>query len=112
LNVSDRLPIYNQTNKAMKVNDILLAQNLYCDMYWFLQVVKATEKTVTLRRIRSNKMAGTPCPNQFNEWDDKPIVKRIGKDGRISLGSWESARLWDGKPLRKHNGFEMNGNLY
>lgn len=95
----------------MKKNDILLAVNYYSDMYYFLQVVKATEKTVTVRRIYANKGTGTPCVGKFNEMDE-PMNKRVS-NGKIRLGDWTSATIWDGKPLNNvHPMWGKNYNLY
>lgn len=94
----------------MKTNDILLAYNFYSNYYYFLQVVKATDKTVTVRRIRANQRKGTPCPNEFH--DERPMNKRV-KNGRISLSDWTSARVWDGQPLHEeHPMWGTNYNLY
>lgn len=95
----------------MKKNDILLAVDYYSDMYYFLQVVKATDKTVTVRRINSNKAKGIPCPNEWNEWDGEPMNKRVS-NGKIRLGSWTTAEPWDGKPLHNVGAFGVNQNLY
>lgn len=95
----------------MKTNDILLAVNYYSNMYYFLQVVKATEKTVTVRRIISNKREGTPCVNEFDD-EREPMTKRVN-DGKIRLGDWTSAKKWDGKPLDEWSPmWGKNYNLY
>lgn len=51
----------------MKANDILLACNVYSNYYYFMQVTKATAKSVVVRKIASNKREGTPRPNDFDE---------------------------------------------
>lgn len=95
----------------MKANDILLACNVYSNMYYFLQVTKATDKTVTVRRIYANCSKGTPLVGMFRE-DEKPMTKRV-RDGKIRLGDWSSAELWDGQPLQeKHPMWGINYNLY
>ena len=101
----------------MKTNDILLACNVYSNYYYFLQVIKATERTVTVRRINSNKREGTPRPNDFltegGYYESPEQKRRIGNDGRIRLGDWTSAEAWDGQPLRNdHPMWGMNYNLY
>lgn len=96
----------------MKANDILLAHNGYSDMYYFLQVVKATAKTVTLKRIYANHSKGTPCPNQFND-SHIELKKRVSDDGRVVLGGWTVAELWNGEPVQnKHPMWGLNYNLY
>lgn len=97
----------------MKANDILLVENLYSNYFEFYQVIKATAKTVTIRRIHSNKRKGTPCPNEFFDEDfDRPKTKRIGDDGSIHW-DWTIGRVWDGKPLQNnHPVWGMNYNLY
>lgn len=95
----------------MKTNDILLACNVFSDMYHFLQVVKATDKTVTVRRIYANKREGTPMVDMFVD-DVEPMTKRV-KDGRIRLSDWTSAEVWDGQPLcNEHPVWGLNYNLY
>lgn len=95
----------------MKANDILLACNLYSNMYYFLQVIKATAKTVTIRRIYSNQTEGTPRPNDFMEWELER-TKRI-TDGKVHLSNWTVAELWDGTPVHnEHAVWGLNYNLY
>lgn len=95
----------------MKKNDILIACNLYCDMYYFLQVVRATKSTVTVREIYANKQKGIPVVGEFKDGKDE-VTKRV-KDGRINLGVWTTAELWDGSPLQnKHPMWGINYNLY
>jgi len=97
----------------MKTNDILLAQDVYSNMYWFLQVVKATDQTVTVRRIKANRTNGMPLANEFREGlFGHPMAKRV-KNGRIRLGDWASAELWNGEPLHEeHPNWGLNYNLY
>ena len=95
----------------MRTNDVLLAHDCYSDMYYFLQVTKVTAKTVTARRIYASRRTGLPLVGEFNE-DHGPITKRVN-DGRISLGTWTGARLWDGKPVHEeHPVWGLNYNLY
>ena len=95
----------------MKVNDILLAENVYSDMVYFLQVVKATKATVTVREIHACKRTGLPMAGKFKDYRE-PITKRVN-DGRIRLGGWTSAELWDGKPVHnEHPMWGLNYNLY
>lgn len=95
----------------MKLNDILLAHDVYSNMYYFLQVVKATKATVTVREIHACKRTGMPMVGEFKDYHD-PITKRVN-DGRISLGTWTGARLWDGKPVHEeHPMWGLNYNLY
>lgn len=95
----------------MKANDILLAWNAYTNDYQFMQVVKTTAKTATIRAIRSNRNEGTPRPNDFSKYG-RTMTKRIGEGDRIDLGGWESARPWDGRPLHEVTPFGINTNLY
>ena len=83
----------------MKTGDFLLGTNSYS----FYQVVKATAKTVSLRRVGNDN--GTPVFNRFI--DDEVVTKRVSGD-KVNLGSWSSARLWDGE----HPMFGVNYNLY
>ena len=97
----------------MKANDILLAHNCYSNYYYFLQVVKATEKTVTVRRINANRRNGTPIPNDFGDYYESPEQRRRVDNGKIRLGDWTSAKVWDGKPLNEvHPVWGTNYNLY
>ena len=95
----------------MKANDILLAYNAYTNGYQFMQVIKTTAKTATIRAIRSNRSEGTPRPNDFSEFG-RTMTKRISDDDRIHLGGWESARPWNGQPLQEKSPFGINCNLY
>lgn len=96
----------------MKTNDILLAHDGYSNMYYFLQVVKATAKTVTLKRIYANHSEGTPRPNEFNDYHIE-LKKRVREDGTVGLGGWTSAELWNGEPLHEeHPIWGLNYNLY
>lgn len=95
----------------MKTNDILLAWNAYTNDYQFMQVVKTTAKTATIKAIRSNRDEGTPRPNDFSEFG-RTMTKRIGDGDRIHLGGWESAEPWNGEPLQIKSPFGMNTNLY
>lgn len=95
----------------MKPNDILLAENVYSDMVYFLQVVKATKATVTVREIYACKSTGLPLVGEFKEYHE-PMTKKVN-DGRIRLSTWASARLWDGKPVHnEHPMWGLNYNLY
>lgn len=94
----------------MKTNDILLAYHFGGGMYYFMQVVRTTAKSVTVRQIRSNRKAGTPCPNEFA--DDEELTRRIRPDGTIRLNEYAEAELWDGHPLCIMGFFGMNQNLY
>lgn len=95
----------------MKPNDILIAENVYSNMVYFLQVVRATRATVTVREIHACKRTGLPMVGQFKDYHD-PITKRVN-DGRIRLGNWTSAELWDGTPVHnEHPMWGLNYNLY
>lgn len=92
----------------MKAGDFLLGSDWYTDSYSFYQVVKATAKTVSIRRVGNNN--GTPVFNRFI--DDEVITKRVSGD-RVRLGSWSSAELWNGVPFHsEHPLFGVNYNLY
>lgn len=93
----------------MKTNDILLAHDFGGNCWYFMQVVKTTEKTVTVRQIMSNRMAGMPKKGEFF---GEPITRKVSKDGRIRVSDYTSAGLWDGHPLCIMGFFGMNQNLY
>lgn len=83
----------------MKAGDFLLGS----DSYRFYQVVKATAKTVSIRRVGNDN--GTPVFNRFI--DDEVVTKRVSGDS-VSLGRWSSAKLWDSE----HPLFGVNYNLF
>lgn len=95
----------------MKTGDFLLASDLYANAYRFYQVVKATAKTVTIRRVAANR-DGVPVRDAFLEYE-RPMTKRVSDDGRVSLGTWACAKLWDGVPFHsEHPVWGTNYNLY
>lgn len=95
----------------MRPNDILLAENVYSDMVYFLQVIKATKATVTVREIYACRSTGLPMVGEFKEYHE-PMTKRVN-DGRIRLGDWTLAEPWDGKPVHnEHPIFGVNYNLF
>lgn len=92
----------------MKAGDFLLGSDLYLNSYRFYQVVKATAKTVSIRRVGNDN--GTPVFNRFI--DDEIVTKRVSGDS-VSLGRWSSAKLWDGVPFHsEHPLFGVNYNLF
>lgn len=92
----------------MKAGDFLLGSDLYLNSYRFYQVVKATAKTVSIRRVGNDN--GTPVFNRFI--DDEVVTKRVSGDS-VSLGRWNSAKLWDGVPFHsEHPLFGDNYNLF
>ena len=99
----------------MKVNQILLACNLYANYYYFLQVVRTTAKTVTVRRINANRREGTPRVNDYltdgGYYESVEQTRRVN-NGRIRLDGWTIAEPWNGVPLQEPSPFGMNCNLY
>lgn len=99
-----------QNKKAMKTNDILLAYNHGGGFWYFLQVIRTTEKPVTVRQLFSKRSTGMPCPNNFA--DDDALTRKVRPDGTIRLSEYAYAQVWDGKPLQIMGFFGMNQNLY
>lgn len=103
--------MYNPTNnKAMKKNDILLAYNHGGGFWYFVQVIRTTDKTVTVQQVYSTRSEGTPCPNKFS--DDEQLTRKVRPDGSIRLNEYAYAEKWDGRPLQIMGFFGMNQNLF
>ena len=94
--------------KMLKINDILScswgSEQTNVDFY---QVVKATEKTVTIREIESGNHAAwtgeaTPMLNKFIGEPMKRKVISIPEyhDEFVKIESYSRARKWDGKPVK------------
>lgn len=71
----------------------------------FYQVVKATAKTVWLRKLNAKVeekgfMSGDAIPVVNSFYDDEILRRRVSDYGwgpRVSIESYASASLWDGK---------------
>ena len=89
----------------VEVGDIFVVTLMYEDtLPVFYQVVKVTEKTVTLRQIKdkavtpeSNKSdTCVPLYGDFVE-NEEPIRKVVQPEGHLRFGR-RNAYLWNGKP--------------
>lgn len=94
----------------MKTNDILLAYNHGGGIWYFVQVVRTTSKSVTVQQIYSKRATGMPCPNEFSE--DEQFTRMVRPDGSIRLNEYTYAQPWDGRPLQIMGFFGMNQNLF
>lgn len=87
---------------SFKVGDIVYSSWGYDQTnVEFYEVVKVTQKTVSIQAIRSDIvpdgfMCGraTPRPGEY-ESDD--IITRIPKSGRMRISSFSAAWAWDGQ---------------
>jgi hypothetical protein len=110
--VSDSTTVKKQ---GIEVGDILVSSWGYDQTNVdFYQVVRATAKSAWIRRIASNQVRGSegfmsasvvPVKDQFIDHDEKGRLHRIKSHGPVgdktfylSLTSYSSAHLWEGKP--------------
>ena len=96
-----------------------MAQEIYCYTNYygmihtsFFGVVRKTAKTVTIVEMR-REYVGMTDQNGWYEvkaggkpaYDAKEIRASIREDGSLRFkmhGTMQTARLWDGKPMRNH----------
>lgn len=77
------------------------------DIVDFYQVIRATPKTVVVRRIESRiiEIVGparaviVPMPDSFRSEEQRRRIVHDGRDSYIRLSGWERALLWDGVGL-------------
>lgn len=68
----------------------------------FYEVIKRTEKTITLLEVRSidiktGDMSHRSYPSATPAYNAVPRRYKIQEDGSVRIRSFERARIWDGK---------------
>lgn len=85
--------------KAMEVGTVLLATWGYdCTIASYYEVISATAKMVTVRKIEAYRTDEGKMPKPGHFYGEDTYKRRVSDSGSVKVTQSQWATVWDGKP--------------